>query len=72
MTQTPKYRPATQLVHAGRLRSNFDENAEAMFLTSGFAYDSAELAEAVFKNEVPHYQYSRFGNPTLTMLESKL
>jgi O-succinylhomoserine sulfhydrylase len=67
-----KYRPATQLVHAGTMRSSFDENAEALFLTSGFVYDKAELAEATFKNEVEHYQYSRFGNPTVAMLEGRL
>jgi O-succinylhomoserine sulfhydrylase len=65
-------RIATELVHAGRIQSNFDENAEAMFLTSGFTYESAELAEAVFANQVPHYQYSRFANPTVTMLEQRL
>ena len=66
------YRPATQLVHAGQIRSNFAENAEALFLTSGFVYDNAEQAEATFKGEVEHYQYSRFGNPTVSMLEGRL
>ncbi|MBW4035444.1 MAG: O-succinylhomoserine sulfhydrylase [Proteobacteria bacterium] len=66
------YRPATTLVHAGQVRSNFAENAEALFLTSGFVYDNAEQAEATFKGEVSHYQYSRFGNPTVSMLESRL
>jgi O-succinylhomoserine sulfhydrylase len=68
----PKHRLATALVHAGRIRSNLDENAEALFLTSGFVYDSPEMAEAAFKNEIPHYQYSRFSNPTVTMLEQRL
>jgi O-succinylhomoserine sulfhydrylase len=72
MPDTPKRRPATALIHAGRLRTNFDENGEALFLTSGFVYDNAELAEAVFANQVPHYQYSRFANPTTAMLEAKL
>jgi len=66
------YRPATALIHAGRLRSNFDENAEALFLTSGFVYETAELAEAVFANQVQHYQYTRFANPTVAMLEARL
>jgi O-succinylhomoserine sulfhydrylase len=66
------YRPATQLVHAGTIRSDFDENAEALFLTSGFVYDNAGLAEATFKGEARHYQYSRFGNPTVSMLEGRL
>ena len=68
----PPYRPATQLVHGGTLRSEFGETTEALFLTSGFVYDSAEQAEATFQNTVDHYQYSRFGNPTLTMLERRL
>jgi O-succinylhomoserine sulfhydrylase len=72
MTQTPKRRLATNLIHAGRIRTNLDENAEALFLTSGFVYENAELAESVFANQVPHYQYSRFANPTVTMLEGRL
>jgi O-succinylhomoserine sulfhydrylase len=72
MSETPKRRTATNLIHAGRIRTNLDENAEALFLTSGFVYDNAELAEAVFANQVPHYQYSRFSNPTVAMLEARL
>ena len=68
----PKFRPATQLIHAGRIRSNLDENAEALFLTSGFVYESADMAEAVFANQLEHFQYSRFANPTVSMLEQKL
>jgi O-succinylhomoserine sulfhydrylase len=68
----PKLRPATQLIHAGRIRSNLDENAEALFLTSGFVYESADMAEAVFANQIDHFQYSRFANPTVSMLEQKL
>ncbi|HEY1858398.1 O-succinylhomoserine sulfhydrylase [Acidocella sp.] len=68
----PKLRPATQLIHAGRIRSNLDENAEALFLTSGFVYESADMAEAVFANQLEHFQYSRFANPTVSMLEQKL
>ncbi|MDB5379163.1 MAG: metZ [Rubritepida sp.] len=67
-----KLRPATQLVRGGLNRSNHGETSEAMFLTSGFVYDSAEQAEATFKSEIEHYQYSRFANPTTTMLEEKL
>jgi len=72
MTEPPKRRIATSLIHAGRIRTNLDENAEALFLTSGFVYENAELAEAVFANQVPHYQYSRFANPTVNMLEARL
>jgi O-succinylhomoserine sulfhydrylase len=72
MSASRRLRPATQLVRGGLLRSNHAETAEALFLTSGFVYDDAEQAEATFKNEIAHYQYSRFGNPTLTMLEERL
>ena len=72
MPNTPSLRPATRLVHGGTMRSHFGETAEALFLTSGFVYDSAEQAEATFAGEVNHYQYSRFGNPTVSMLEERL
>lgn len=65
-------RPATLLVRGGQMRSGFDETAEAMFLTSGFVYDSAAQAEATFAGTEQHYQYSRFGNPTVAMLEGRL
>ena len=65
-------RPATLLVRGGTMRSNHDETSEAMFLTSGFVYDSAEQAEATFAGTATHYQYSRFGNPTVAMLEGRL
>ena len=69
---TRSYRPATQLVHGGVARTPYGETAEALFLTSGFVYDSAEQAEATFAGTADHYQYSRFGNPTVAMLESRL
>lgn len=72
MTHTPSYQPATLLVHGGVQRSAFGETAEAIYLTSGFVYDDAEQAEATFAGTVQHYQYSRFGNPTVTMLEERL
>jgi O-succinylhomoserine sulfhydrylase len=59
-------------VHAGTERSHHGETAEALFLSSGFVYDSAEQAEATFLGTEQHYQYSRFGNPTLSMLEERL
>lgn len=67
-----KWRQATALVHGGTLRSQFAETSEALFLTQGYVYDSAEQAEARFKQEDPGYQYSRFGNPTVTMFEERL
>jgi O-succinylhomoserine sulfhydrylase len=65
-------RPATLLVRGGTTRTNHDETSEALFLTSGFVYDSAEQAEATFAGTATHYQYSRFGNPTVAMLEGRL
>ncbi len=73
MTSDPtKFRPATRLVHGGVQRSQFGETAEALYLTSGYVYDSAEQAEGTFAGTVEHYQYSRFANPTLSMLEDRL
>ena len=66
------WRPETLLVHGGVLRSQFGEASEAMFLTQGFVYDTAEQAEARFTGEDPGYQYSRFGNPTVSMFEDRL
>ncbi|HRY06921.1 MAG TPA: O-succinylhomoserine sulfhydrylase [Hyphomicrobiaceae bacterium] len=64
--------PETRLVHGGVLRSQFGETSEAIFLTQGYVYNSAEQAEARFKNEDPGYQYSRFSNPTVSMLEERI
>lgn len=64
--------PQTQLVHGGTQRSQFGETSEALFLTQGFVYDCAEQAEARFKHEDPGYQYTRFGNPTVTMFEERI
>ena len=73
MTPDPSsLRPATRLVHGGVQRTHHGETAEALFLTSGYVYDDAEQAEATFAGTVEHYQYSRFANPTLTMLEQRL
>src|SRR5579859_2095038 len=64
--------PETRLVHAGTLRSQFGETSEALFLTQGFVYDSAEQCEARFTGAEPGYQYSRFSNPTVHMLENRM
>jgi len=71
-TNPAKPRPATRLVHGGIQRTAFGETAEALFLTSGYVYDSAEQAEATVAGTVDHYQYSRFANPTVAMLEDRL
>ncbi|PPD30349.1 MAG: O-succinylhomoserine sulfhydrylase [Hyphomicrobium sp.] len=64
--------PETRLVHGGTLRSQYGETSEALFLTQGFVYNSAEQAEARFKNEDPGFQYSRFANPTVSMFEERM
>ncbi len=63
---------STNLVRGGVNRSHFNETSEALFLTSGFIYDSAEQAEACFNDTEEKYMYSRFGNPTVDSLEKKL
>ena len=66
------WRQATRLVRGGTQRSEFGETCEALFMTSGYVYDNAEQAEARFKGEVGGYIYSRFGNPTVAMLEERM
>jgi O-succinylhomoserine sulfhydrylase len=66
------YRPETELVQAGILRSPFGETSETLFLTQGYVYESAAQAEARFKGESPGYQYSRFSNPTVAMFEARM
>jgi O-succinylhomoserine sulfhydrylase len=66
------YRPETRLIHSGSLRSQFGETSEALFLTQGFVYDSAEQCEARFKGEDPGFIYSRFSNPTTAMFEQRM
>ena len=64
--------PQTAAVRAGLARSGFGETAEALYLTSGFTYSSAEEAVDSFTDEVDHYLYSRFHNPTVAMFEKRL
>ena len=64
--------PQTLAVRSGQARSTFDETSEALYLTSGFVYGSAEEAEAAFTGDVEKYVYSRYGNPTVGMLEERL
>ena len=66
------WHPQTRAVRGGLARSGFDETAEALYLTSGFVYESAEQAEAAFKDEVEHYIYSRYGNPTVSTFEERM
>jgi O-succinylhomoserine sulfhydrylase len=69
---TTSWRPDTLAVRAGLARSGFEETAEALYLTSGFVYDTAEEAEAAFKGDLDRFVYSRYGNPTVAMFEERL
>lgn len=63
----------TKLVHAGVKRSQFGELSEAIFLTQGFLYDSAEQAEARFiESGDDEFIYARYGNPTVRMFEERI
>ncbi|HUI16888.1 MAG TPA: O-succinylhomoserine sulfhydrylase [Alphaproteobacteria bacterium] len=66
------WRPQTRLVRGGTTRSAYGETSEAIFLTSGFVYASAEEAEARFKGEADGFIYSRYGNPTVAMFEKRM
>lgn len=72
MTDQKKLRPKTIAVRGGLARSQFGETAEALYLNSGFRYDSAEQVEARFLGEDDGFVYSRFGNPTVSMFEDRL
>jgi O-succinylhomoserine sulfhydrylase len=73
---TPASSPAahfdTLAVRAGKLTSDFQENSEALFLTSSFTYKSAAEAQRKFANEEKGFIYSRFTNPTVTMFQDRL
>jgi O-succinylhomoserine sulfhydrylase len=67
-----EYRTATKLVRGGVKRSANQETAEALYMTSGFVYSSAEEAAAAFRDEADVFVYSRYGNPTVKMFEDRL
>lgn len=69
---TSKWRPATQAVRGGTARSEWGETSEAIFLTSGYAYDRAADAAARFAGEQAGMTYSRLQNPTVEMLEQRI
>ncbi|HLZ78241.1 MAG TPA: PLP-dependent transferase, partial [Sphingomonas sp.] len=69
---TTRWRPATQAVRGGSARSEFGETSEAIFLTSGYAYDCAADAAARFAGEQAGMTYSRLQNPTVEMLEQRI
>ncbi len=68
----PHWNSRTLEVRGGLRRTEFDETAEALFLTSGYVYGSAEEAEAAFAGETDRFIYSRYGNPTVAMLQERL
>jgi O-succinylhomoserine sulfhydrylase len=69
---TSTWRPATQAIRGGTARSEWGETSEAMFLTSGYAYDCAGDAAARFAGEQTGMTYSRLQNPTVEMLEERI
>jgi O-succinylhomoserine sulfhydrylase len=60
------------MVQGGLERSQHGETSEAIFMNSGFVYESSEAAELRFKGEAPGYIYSRFSNPTVTMFQDRM
>jgi O-succinylhomoserine sulfhydrylase len=68
----PDWGLATQMMHGGQTRSQHAETAEAIYMTSGYVYRSAEEAQAAFDNSRPRYVYGRFGNPTVSMFEQRM
>ena len=64
--------PQTAAVREGLARSGFGETSEALYLTSGFTYSSAQEALDSFTDETDHFLYSRFHNPTVAMFEKRL
>ncbi len=69
---SPTRRPQTALVRGGLTRSGHEETSEALYMTSGYVYGTAEEVAAAFAEENPHYIYSRYGNPTVSMFEERL
>jgi O-succinylhomoserine sulfhydrylase len=70
---TKDWKTRTQLVHEGSRRSQYGEMAEAIFLTQGFVYPTAEAAEARFlKAGNDEFIYARYGNPTTRMFEERI
>ena len=67
-----KKKLSTKLIKGGINRSKFMETSDALFLTSGFIYESAEEAEKSFKEEKERFMYSRFGNPTVETFQKKM
>lgn len=67
-----RWRPRTRQVRSGHLRTDFGETSEALFLTSGYVYETAEEAADIFRGDSEGYIYTRYGNPTVSMFEERL
>jgi O-succinylhomoserine sulfhydrylase len=73
MKMSSTWKPRTKAVHLGTRRSQYNEVSEAMFLTQGFVYESAEQAEARFQSlGDDEFIYARYGNPTVRMFEDRI
>ena len=73
MSESSSWGPQTKLIHGGTPhRTPFGETSEALFLTSGFAYEAAEDAEARFADRAPGFMYSRVSNPTVRTFEMRM
>lgn len=66
------YGPDTLALHTGIHRSDANEMSEGLFLTQGYAYESAEQAAAAFAGDIDVYMYSRYANPTVTAFQERL
>ncbi len=67
-----RWRLRTRLVRGGQIRSAFSETSEALYMTSGYVYGTAEEAEAAFKGDIQRFVYSRYANPTVAMFEERM
>ena len=72
MSNNKTYHPDTLAVRGGLNRSKFDETSEALYLTSGYVYSSAQEAADSFSGDLDRFVYSRYGNPTVTMLQERM
>ena len=72
MTTPNKQSTQTELIHSVQERSQFNETSEALYLTSGYIYESAQEAEAAFQGDIDRFIYSRYGNPTVEALQDRM
>ena len=70
--KSKQWRPQTMMVRGGTTRSQYGETSEALYLNSGFVYDSPEEQSARMAGDAPGYIYSRYANPTVRMFEERL